>query len=599
MSISGTDAGRGDGSSQGAKCAGLGIAVLAVLVLLGAHVGYLQLVQTDELAVHASRQQDYMMYVPGERGSMYDRKGVLLARSVPRYDLALRIEQVRDPRDSRRRTLDKVCTEMADLGSYLGPTFYQARPSREDVLRHIRLNTPLPFTLWRGLDNETTARWAARRADFPGTETTLAWKREYYVTDTTFHVRGFCGYDQPAVLPDFPRLHIGTLELRGRDGIEDALDASLRGDGGYELLRTDVMAFRREVTHRHPARRGEDCRISIDTALQSRIEALFRDDGLVGALVILDAKTGEVLAAVSEPSPGIPPAKDVPEGANVNRVVAGYYPPGSTLKPLVAMAALRAGVVTPVEEIKCRGGYELPNGHVVSCSSRWGHGPISMERALATSCNTYFCELAVRLGRRRISTIGAPVGFGKKLQTELWRQEIPGILYCPEWAREKRRNNPQWALGDSANAGIGQGAWIVTPLQLAVGITAVVTGKLVHPTFLHASEYAQPSEDLGWPEEMRQVVKNGMRACVESGTGKRLQMLGVDLLGKTGTAQVGHGRRSNALCVAAYPGEDPNIVGVCVLEHAGSGGKEAAPVLRLALIMTMAAGYGFPEPVAE
>lgn len=575
------------------KCRWLAVLVFALMLLLGGQVAWFQLIKTDELAAWARNQQDYMTLMPGERGALCDRKGVVLNKSVPKYDLALRIEAIRDPRDTRRRTLDKVCSVAADLGSFLGPEFYLHRPTRDKALKHIRQNTPLPIILWRDLDRNTIERWVANKNNFPGSELVMSWKRHYEMPDSLFHVRGFTGLGQPIDPPEIKNFKLIYEELIGRSGIEEELNPKLCGYAGYELLRTDVLAYRMDVAESLAAVRGKDVCLTIDIELQQGIEKTFRTNGYSGALLLMDLNTGEVLACVSEPCPLLPYSKSTDsKGAMLNRALAGFYPPGSTLKPLVAMTALSQGVVDSKETIICRGAYTLPDGRSLACSRKSGHGEVNLTQALAMSCNVFFCVLGQRLGAEKMDLVGSSVGMGKRPNTELWRQEGMGINFTPAWVREKRQEQPAWTTGDSANAAIGQGAWIVTPLQLLIATSAVVTGKKILPTFI-AGSFHQPTGELNWASEHCAVIKEGMRQCVNSpsGTGRALRIDGVTVIGKTGTAQAGPGKNSHALVTAALPAEKPRIVGVCVIEHGGGGGRVAGPVLQEALSLALQLGY--------
>ena len=560
--------------------------MLAVLAVLAAYIAHLQLFRHQEMDKWAQKQQDVITVLPGERGTLTDRNGVALNKSVPVYSLVLRIEAIRDPRDTQSRTLDKVSEAVSDLAGFLGPEFYRTRPDREAARQHIRQNTPMPFVLWRNIGRETVDKWAQARSQFPGTELVMSWKRHYEHPSSAYHVRGFTSLGNPIYPPEFKRYNLNYLELIGRSGLEEALNPFLSGYAGYEQLRTDVLLYRREVIDSKVAVRGDDVKCSIDIELQRFIEGVFREHGYSGALVLMDLRSSQVLASVSEPSAVLGETTSVP-GGQVNRVVAGYYPPGSTLKPLVAMAALENGLVAPDETIECTGGYSLPDGRSVACTARFGHGALNLEQALARSCNVYFCELADRLGIEHFDEIGRDVGLGAWPMTELKSQEAAGIRFSPEWVMAKRKGNSEWTPGDSANGGIGQGGWIVTPLQLVIALSAVVTGKRHRPTYV-ISGFEQPAEEVDWNQENRLSVLAGMRGCVEYGTGRSMEISGYTVYAKTGTAQVGAGKVAHALSYAAVEDADgPLFACACIIEHGGGGGKVAGPVVKTALVKAL------------
>ena len=577
------DSGACDKAVRKAKCTALCVFMLAVLAVLVSYIANLQLFRHQEMDSWAQKQQDVITVIPGERGTLLDRNGVPLNKSIPAYSLALRIEAIRDPRDTQQRTLDKVSEAVSDIASFLGPDFYRTRPGREAARRHILQNTPMPFILWHDIERDAIDRWSQSRTQFPGTELVMSWKRHYAVPDSAYHVRGMTTLGNPIYPPEFKRYNLNYLELIGRSGLEEVLNPFLAGYGGFEQLRTDVLLYRREVIDSKKAVRGEDVKASIDIELQQFIEGIFRESGYSGALALMDLRTSQVVASVSEPS-AILGEHSTAEGTQLNRVLAGYYPPGSTLKPLVAMAALENGLVTADETIECRGGYSLPDGRNVACTAKFGHGPLNLEQALARSCNVYFCVLADRLGIEHFDEVGRDVGLGERPMTELKGQETAGIRFSPEWVAVNRQKQQEWTIGDAANGGIGQGGWIVTPMQLLIALSAVVTGKRPSPTFV-ISGFEQPAEDVEWQGANRQLVLAGMRGCVEYGTGRSMAIPGHVVYAKTGTAQVGAGKVSHALAYAAVDDGDgrPLLACSCIVEHGGGGGKVAGPVVRQAL----------------
>ena len=578
-----------EGEGHASTSAPLSLFIICVLALLAGYIGWLQIFKSREMDAWAQRQQDSIAIIPGRRGNLLDRNGVELNKSLPSYSLALHIEQLRDPRDTQRRTLDKVCSAVADLAAFLGPDFYHSRPTRQEARKHIQRNTPLPFTRWKDVDKETIDKWAAARAQFPGTELVLAWKRHYEFPHSASLLRGKTGFGTPVFLPEFKRYNLSHLDLSGESGLELALDAKLSGTAGYEQLRIDALAYRQETVSSSPATNGDDVTLTIDIALQQEIEALLRIQHLAGAVVLMDLRTSEMLAAVSEPSFPLDGTGEPQPGTLVNRVLGGTYPPGSTLKPLVALAALQLGLVSPEETIECVGFYALPDGRQVGCSKRTGHGALNLEEALAYSCNVFFCELGSRLGPL-FNNVGASTGLGEPPGTELRIQEKSGLRFTPEWVENHRRTLPQWTTGDAANASIGQGAWLVSPIQLLIALAAVADGKRHQPTFILGA-YQQPAEQLDWDEEQLAIVRNGMLKCTEYGTGKTMQVPGFNVLAKTGTAEVGQGKRPHALAFAALPAEAPRLACLCIIEHGGGGGKVAGPIVRQTLQAALQKGF--------
>lgn len=553
-----------------------------VICGLAAIVGWLQIVRSGELEELAEHQQMRAVYVPAKRGVLADRHGTVLNYTLPSYSLVIRPESVRDPRDTRRVTVEKIEAAIAELGAWLGPEFYNSRPGRQDIENHLKRRAPMAMILWEDLDTETMARWNAKCGQFTGTELQLSWKRNYAFPETATQWRGSTRLERPAD-PDMDKYwNANFREPVGVDGLEESLNSRLRGDGGYEVLQTDVMSYRQTVLDYRLAVNGEDIAMTMDLEAQQFAESLFAEGGLRGALVVLEAATGEVLVMCSYPTGNLRDRLAAAPTGDFNRCLAGYYPPGSTIKPLVAICALERGAIGLDEEIDCTGAFAVSESFSQKCSNRWGHGVVDLPHALAFSCNVFFSETARRMGPEGMDELSEMTVLGKMLGTELWRQEKAGLAFSPSWVAENRRNAPKWSEYDNANAAIGQGDWIITPMQMAVSFNAVVTGQLRRPKFTCNND-DNLLQSCDWSPENRQAVLNGLRLCVDDGrgTGRNLRIPGVTMLGKTGTAEVGSKQAPHAWCTAAAcPGGIPRFTGVCVVENGGGGGRVAAPLLR-------------------
>ena len=572
-------------SDRTAKSLALAGGILLILASLCAYAGWLQLFRGTENDANVRRQQDRVTYTPAERGTIIDRCGVVLDKSVPVYGLALHIERIRDPRDTRRRTLDKASTVISDLAAFLGPDYYRTRPGREAILRHIVSNAPMPFVLWKSVPQEDVKRWAAHRGDYPGTELEMSWRRHHSHPSSAYHVRGLTSYGPPVRPPKVRNITLNFREMKGISGIEAAMDETLRGSGGLEIIQTDVQSYRKATFDTVSPQRGADVRLTLDIVLQSRIEEEFRSNGYSGALILADLNSGDILASVSEPSVVFDDATEKAEGALVNRVLAGYYPPGSAIKPLVAVTALDNGALGLSDKITCDGYFSLGDGNALSCSHIYGCGELNVVEALEHSCNTFFCTVGTRLGKEHFPDVVGRLPLGERVGTELFRTEAKGIAFVPG-----KYGKCAWNIGDLANASIGQGAWIVSPLQLLVVTAAIVSGRLIHPHYVLGN--ARPPEKMNWNEEARAAVVEGMRLCTEGahGTGRRLAMEECSVLAKTGTAQTGSAL-PHAIVVAAIPADAPRLVGVCIVENSGAGGAYAAPLMKYAFQEALRRNY--------
>lgn len=581
------------------QCRILSMGVCLVLLALIGYIGWLQLAENEEMNHWSERQQKRLNYVPGKRGAIVDRNGVPLNYDIATYSIAIHIERLRDPRDTRTATVNKVSAAVAELASMLGPDAYRTRPTTRDIIRHVVQSAPLPLVLWENPSEEMLAKFALQRHRFPAADLVLSWKRVYTHENTATHIRGYGSQDKPTS-SDMALRSFNFKEFVGQAGIELACNDILRGTNGYQLFQTDVFTYWHETVETKKATPGHDVALTIDVKLQEAAEEIFRSRELRGALVVMDATNGEIFVMASIPSHHLPLRQEdlTRKGVMVNRALAGYYPPGSTIKPLIALAALQQGVVTPYEPLYCPGFFQLTPTKRIGCTAKFGHGELSIVPAIAYSCNTYFCELGSRLDYARITELTSFIGLGKRLNTLLWRDEAPGIAFTPEWVRSQRKRDPVWHPGDAANAAIGQGEWIVTPLQMAVYACAITTGRVFTPKFVISDDDALINT-LSWPDELWTPVKDGLLDCVLSprGTGKALRIKGVDVLGKTGTAEHNKTSEPHAWTFAVLPAFNPRFVGVCVVEEGGGGGKVAAPILHDILVQVIDAYLPttFPE----
>ncbi|MBQ4479332.1 MAG: hypothetical protein II943_01710 [Victivallales bacterium] len=551
--------------------------VLVVFGLLLA-VAYLQISPTADLNLRSRREQTRLVYIPPCRGMLLDRNGNPLNLSVPSYSIVLRPELLRDPRDTRRSTLDKMTAEITELGMSLGPEFYQFRPSVEKIERHLREAPAMPLILWEDVDADTLSRWTLLRKAHPATEVLLAWRREYREPDLAPQLRGVTKRCPPRTDGVEKFWNANAPELDGASGLERGLNDRLQGTGGVERLQTDVLSYRSNVLESVPALAGEDCRLALCLDAQKIAAERFEHGGYRGAAVAVDIHSGEVLVCMSAPAVPLGSRGNGADGGYQNRALSGYYPPGSTIKPLLALYALDRQLITETEPmVECPGYYALGTRQRLACSHV--HGKTTVVNAIAGSCNVFFSDLAVNMSEESFDDFAGCFGFGERTNGVLTSEEAGGIAFSPSWARQNRKQDPQWRKGDAANAGIGQGAWIVTPMQMALATGFALTGKLLVPQFLLGGESIVRKE-YDWNPEAQRLVMDGMRLCVTGGTGQHLFTPELSFLGKTGTAEVGKGQRPHAWMVAAAPAEAPRYVVVVVVENGGGGGRVAGPIAR-------------------
>jgi penicillin-binding protein 2 len=580
----------------------LGFAMVAMA--LASLAGWYFKLQVVDHAMYATRSEANRIklrpVVPG-RGSIYDRNGKLLAENVPAFRLEVLPEKAGDSKALLR--------ELGEIFE-LSPEDIERFEAKRRVTRGFR-----PITLKLRVSEREAARFAVDRWRFPGVELEPYLTRHYPYGALFGHVIGYVARIDEK---DLETLGEGNAALThiGKSGLERYYEEALRGKIGYEQVETNVEGRALRTVGRVPARAGADLRLSVDADLQRAMVAAFGE--MEGSAVALDPRTGEVLAMVSLPSydpnlfvNGISHAdfdalNSNPSRPQFNRLVLGGVAPGSTLKPLLALAGLDSGVRRAEDRTLSTGMFRLPGmtGRGWGDSHRGGHGWTDARKSIADSVNTYYYRLALDLGVQRFDQYLTRYGFGAPTGIDLIG-EIDGILPSP--AAKAKLANERWYPGDLVNAAIGQGLWKVTPLQLARGTAALADGGLLRRPHLVAAQ--RPAFDADWqplpqpepvriadsPEHLR-VVQEGMQMTMHGPGGTaRAMSVGAPyrMAGKTGTAQVVNRRatsvnpkslpmhqRHRALFVGYAPAESPSIAVAVMVEGGGYGGSTAAPIAR-------------------
>lgn len=578
----------------------LGFAVVALaLIGLGGWYFKLQVLDHDEYATRSEANRIKPRPVVPGRGAIYDRNGVLLAENVPAFRLDVTPDKVGDP-----------ARLIAELGRViaLAPEDIARFEATRKSTRGFR-----PITLKLRVSEEEMARFAVDRWRFPGVELVPYLTRRYPYGDLFAHIIGYVGRIDEK---DLEVLGEGNAALThiGKTGLERYYDEALRGKVGYEKVETNVEGRALRVVGRVPAVAGTDLRLSVDLKLQQALVAAFGEHE--GSAIAMDPRTGEILAMVSLPSydpnlfvNGIS-SKDFkalnenPSRPQFNRLVLGGVAPGSTLKPLIALAGLDSGLRRPEDKVLSTGMFYLPGtSRGWGDAHRGGHGWTDLRKSIAQSVNTYYYRLALDLGIERFDDYMTRYGFGHPTGIDL-TGEISGILPSPAYKAKSRKE--RWYPGDTVNIAIGQGDWKVTPLQLVRAISAIADGNLRQP---HLVRDQRTGFDAAWtplpvatplpispsPANV-QVVREGMMATMQpGGTGASMARGAPYLMaGKTGTAQVISRRgtaavnpkslpmhlRHRSLFVGFAPADAPAIAIAVAVEGGGYGGTTAAPIAR-------------------
>jgi penicillin-binding protein 2 len=582
------------------------VALVCVGMLMGVvivRLVYLQIISHEHFSTLSEKNRVNIVPVAPTRGLIYDRNGVLMAQNVPSFSLEIIPEQTENL-DATLAGLSKLIAVSDDDIDSFRKRLQQKHPFE---------SIPLRFRL----SDEEVARFAVNRYRFPGVDIQARLSRDYPFGKISSHVLGSVGRINETELNELdPSNYSGTTHV-GKIGVEKSYESILHGTVGYQHEESNARGRVLRVLQRIAPTPGQNIYLTIDMDLQTVAEMGL--EGKRGALVALNPKTGEVLAMVSVP--GVDPnlfvngistqqyqaLQDDPDQPLFNRVLSGQYPPGSTIKPFLALAGLEFKEVTPATQLFCQGWYSLPGDtHRYRDWKREGHGEMTVSTAIVHSCDVYFYQLARLLGIDRIYKYLGYFGLGKKTGIDL-PGELSGLLPSRAWKRAAHQE--PWYPGETLITGIGQGYNLVTPLQLAEA-TAILAnrGTILQPHILHAIQPVGSSELLPQPPipqgkvpvadpsnwdtviaAMEDVVNTpeGTAYGISRGASYRIA-------GKTGTAQV-FGVKQNArykkeeieerlqdhaLFIAFAPAEDPEIAVAVIVENGGHGGSAAAPIAR-------------------
>ncbi len=569
----------------------LGAAQAGGLALLGGRLYQIQVLEAARYAPLADDNRIEVEILPPVRGRIMDRAGTVLAGNEESFYASLRYFRGSDLKQS------------LELMSHIVPLTDEQRMVYYDKARHQRAGEPL--TIARDLTFEQVAAINLNAPQLPGVETGITRRRQYFQGLAAGHLVGHTGRVEQHALDDDPVLKVDGMRV-GKAGAELGFDKRLSGQAGSRKFEVDARGRIIRVLEEMEPIAGRDLVLSVDLKLQAAVVDRLSRVGR-GALVVLDVRTGEVMAMASIPT--YDPAALVERtsaaawrsvgrqsnGSLVNRAVSGLYPPGSTFKMVTGLAALEAGATHLKEQVECRGSYTLA-GQTFRCWKRHGHGACDFHRALTESCDVYFYEMANRIGINAIAGMGRKLGLGQLYACGLPGQKR-GLVPDADW--KKLRFRSAWLGGETVLAGIGQGYVLTSPLQLAVMTARLATGLAVRPALQRDGTADIPAPQfmpLGIDERWLEAVRAGMIGVVnaEGGTGSNAYLPGGPAVaGKTGTAQVvsnstrsedgtgsNDGTRDHALFVSFFPASAPRYAISCVVENGGSGGATAAPVVR-------------------
>jgi len=540
-----------------------------------------------------ARQSIRRVQTAGRRGRILDRNGVALAEN--RRSMSIVCDAVVFQKRSWKDTVAEIRSAVDRVGNAIG---LKSPLSDAAIRRHVRQTLAMPLVVWRDVDFRTLSKFAEREASFAGFRCREADERLYPKGRLAAHLLGYVGRDCGEADSGDEKYDFFVPEMRGRSGLEVYYDSFLRGVPGEKNLLVDARGFAMRDWTVVEAKGGPDLTLTIDSGIQEKVEGELV--GCRGACVVLDPRNGDILAAASAPNfnpnafvPSLPRelyakyASD-PEKPLLNRAFAGAYAPGSTFKPITALAGLSSGY-GEFAEYDCSGVFVFGTMHL-HCARRWGHGPLAMRNALKESCNSYFCHLGTVIGTNAIITAARNFGLGAKTGVD-FGIDASGVVPDATWKRLVY--NEPWYPGDLPQMSIGQGMLLVNPLQMALVSGAIGTGYRVVPHL--KAGLCSDRIPLPYPVRQLKIVRDGMRMVVDGGTGRRGGSdLAVKVSGKTGTAEIGVGakRRKNTWFIAFAPSEMPSVAVAMVIENGESGGGTTAPKVRnvLAHIFGVAKG---------
>ncbi len=585
--------------------AGLGCLFLFGFFVLGVSLYRLQTEKAGEFAEVETTQTTRRISVPALRGRILDRSGHVLADCRPSRCVICNLEELQQ-RGGRSNTVNAIDAAVEALSSAIR---VPRTLTREQIARHVMRASALPLTVWRDLDEQAFARFAEHADAFPGFDMAVRAERRYPYGTLAAHVIGYTGRGRPgedSVTAPAERLgahFFEELEIKGRKGVEGFYNRYLAGFPGERFLRVDARGFRpRKSAGQELADAaaddiaptdGLDLVLTLDIGVQAELERQL--EGVTGAGVVLDPRDGAVLAMASSPTfnpndciPHLTTAvyatlTNAPAKRGQNRAISEAYAPGSTFKPVTALAALATGWL-PDDEYDCTGVYQL-GPWKLRCWDYYGHGPINLRQALEQSCNTFFCNVGSAIGTNALVEAARAFGLGACTGIDLG-EETPGVVPDETW--KKLHYNEPWYPGDTCQMSIGQGMLLVTPLQMAVVAATLANGGTRVKPYLHKKAGMDASGTQPQPEgpvvpfsqESIDLVREGMRDVVTKGTGRKIAIgLPVTCAGKTGTAEIGRGetRRKNTWVIAFAPYEAPTVAMAMIVERGESGSKTVAP----------------------
>ncbi len=564
--------------------------------ILIARLSYLQIIKGEEFEKFSQENRIRLIRVPAPRGRIYDRNGVELVSNRASFDVTIYPNEIEN--------IDIIAKK---LSSILQKDYKKIKTQIDHGLRKNKYD---PIKVATDIDREKLALIESQKSSLKGVSIEITYLRHYNLGNIASSIIGYVGKPDTKDLRHFKNINPKTFV--GKSGVERAFEKELRGKDGIKYKVIDAFGrevksdlFKRGIKDKK-AKKGNDVYLSIDINLQKVVEEQLKNYS--GAVVVMDVHTGEILAMASAPSfdpslfiKGIDPqeweklTKD-PKHPLLNRVTQGIYPPGSVFKMIPALAALKEGTIESDTRFYCPGYYKLGRKKF-RCWKRGGHGMVDIKKAIVESCDVFFYIVGEKLGIDKIANYARSFGLGSK--TGIVLPEKEGLVPSAKWKNKKLKT--RWYKGETIVTAIGQGFLSVTPIQIAVMTSAIANGgKILKP--LLANKIKNPEGEilkqytlqirrtLPFTPSQLGIVQESLIKAVNTpyGTGRKAQIKGFEVAGKTGTAQVTalkkktdlHIHNDHAWFTSYFPANSPQIAVTVLVEHGGKGGSVAAPIAK-------------------
>lgn len=572
--------------------------VAVVFIFLFGRLFFLQVIDGERYTYLSENNRIRLKKVPGTRGMVLDQRGQLLVDSRPSFDLLFVPEDAPDPENTLRQLARLLGRDQAEL--LKAPQENKFRAAFEEIV------------LGKDIDWTSMVAVESHQLDLPGVTLRSRPRRSYVESGMAAHLLGYLSEIGPKQLKEQKVKVYSMGDEIGKFGLEGRWEEFLRGQSGGQQVEVDALGRRVRVLHEVEDVPGNNVVLTLDKDVQqTAYEAL---QGKEGAIVALDVSNGAVIAMASTPAfdPNVfARGVTAQESRSLmtdrlhpmsNRAIQGQYPPGSTFKIVLSIAALEEGAVQPDTHLSCGGSMAFGN-RVFRDWKKEGHGSVDLHRGIVQSCDVYFYQVGQRLGVDKIAHYARALGLGEKTGIDL-DDEKPGLIPDSEW--KKKRYGQPWFPGETPSISIGQGYVTVTPLQMANLVATVANGgTLYRPWFVRKVESLDGTvireygpeviHSIEFKETTLEQVRRALSDAVNSGegTGGAAKSLITQIAGKTGTAQVAEMRgkivksedlsyllRDHAWFVSYAPAEKPEIAVAVIVEHGGHGGSAAAPMAK-------------------